>query len=134
MVRICLAVLAGTMSLLIGGAAFAMDTILDSALDSGGAVIHAVKPGGAFDIVGDCLNMARSSRDVRVVLALAEKPTAASAGYRTVLATEQAIDDNALHVRVPEMPEMSHHTYRVKVFAVDSEAPSTCDAGQIRIG
>ncbi len=134
MLRICLAALAGTMSLLIGGASFAMDAILDSALDKGGAVIHAVKPGDAFDIVGDCLDMARSSRDVRVVLQLAGKTDKASMGYREVLATEQHLSKTVLQVRVPEMPEMANHTFRVKVFVLDSATPGTCEAGQIRIG
>lgn len=134
MLRICLAVFAGTLTLLIGGAAFAMDAILDSALDQGGAVVHAVKPGDAFDIVGNCFDMARPSHDVRVVLQLAGKPDKASMGYREVLATEQQLDKAALHVRVPDMPEMANHTFRVKVFVLDSATPGTCEAGQIRIG
>ena len=132
--RTCLAVLAGTMLLAAGGTAFAVEAIVNSTLDSSGAAIREFKPGDGFDIVGDCLALARSSRDVRVVLALADKPEASSIGYRSVLATEQKLDETALHVRVPEMPEMSHHVFRVKVFAVDSEAPATCEAGQIRIG
>jgi hypothetical protein len=131
--RVVLAVLAGVMSLLFGGAAFAMDAILDSAAD-GGAIIHAVKPGDAFDIIGDCLNMARSSNDVRVVFALADKPDKANMGYREVLATEQQLSSKSLHVRVPEMPEMSNHVFRVRVYALDGATPSACDAGQIRIG
>lgn len=134
MLRICLAVLTGMLTLLIGGAAFAMDAILDSALDQGGAVVHAVKPGDAFDIVGNCLDMARSSHDVRVVLQLAGKPDKASMGYREVLATEQHLGKTALQVRVPEMPEMANHTFRVKVFVLDSATPGTCEAGQIRVG
>ncbi len=132
--RVCLAMLAGVMALLFGGTAFAMDAILNSAADSGGALIHAVKPGDGFDIVGDCLNMARSSHDVRVVLALADKPNKTNMGYRAVLATEQHLGDNSLHVRVPEMPEMNNHVFRVRVYALDGATPSTCDAGQIRIG
>ena len=132
--RICLAVLATTVTTVIGGGAFAMDSIVRSTIEDGGGVIREFRAGEGFDIVGDCLALARTSRDVRVVLSLTDKPAASSVGYSSVLVTEQKLDANALHVRVPEMPEMSHHTYRVKVFAVDSEAPSTCDAGQIRIG
>ena len=132
--RVFLAVLAGLLALTFGGAAFAMDTVLNSLADQGGAVIHAVKPGDAFDITGDCLDVAHTGHDVRVVLQLAEKPDKASMGYREVLATEQKLDDSALHVRVPEMPEMTNHVFRVKVFVLDSATPATCEAGQIWIG
>lgn len=132
--RICLAVLATTAMIVAGGTAYAMDSIANSTLGAGGGVgVHEFRAGDGFDIVGDCLVLARSSRDVRVVLQLNDKP-ASSVGYSSVLVTEQKLDENALHVRVPEMPEMSHHTYKVRVFAVDSESPSTCEAGQIRIG
>jgi hypothetical protein len=132
--RSCLAVLATAVATVLGGTAYAMDAIAHSALGAGGSLIQEFRAGDGFDIVGDCLALARSSRDVRVVLSLSDRPAAASVGYSSVLVTEQKLDTNALHVRVPEMPEMSHHTYRVKVFAVDSEAPSACEAGQIRIG
>jgi hypothetical protein len=101
--------------------------------DQGGALIHAVKPGDAFEIVGDCLTVARSTDDVRVVLALADKPDTASVGYRSVLATEQHLGGSGLQVRVPEMPELANHVFRVRVFALGGAAPTTCDAGEIRI-
>ncbi len=131
--RVCLAMLAGVMALLFGGTAYAMDAVLDSVID-GGAIIHAVKPGDHFDIVGDCLNVARSGHELRVMLQLADKPDQSNMGYRNVLATEQHLGDASLQVRVPEMPEMTNHVFRVKVFALDGGEPATCDAGQIRIG
>ena len=118
LMRVFLAIAACVFSVLSGGAAFAMDAILNNAAD-GGALVHAVRPGGAFDIVGDCLNLARSAHELRVMLQLADKPDAADMGYREVLATEQQLDDGALHVRVPEMPEMTNHVFRVKVFALE---------------
>jgi hypothetical protein len=131
--RVCVAMLAGVMALLFGGTAFAMDTVLNSVADQGGALIHAVKLGDAFDIVGDCFDVARSTDDVRVVLKMADRPNASGAGYSAVLVTEQHLGENVLHVRVPEMPELANHVFRVRVFALGGSAPATCDAGSIRI-
>lgn len=131
--RTCLAVLAAALSLSLGSAAFAVDAILDSTLETGGAAIRVAKPGDTFFIVGDCLAMARSARDVRVVLSLAEKGDSGM-GYTAVLATEQELSDESLQVRVPEMPRMSNHLFRVRVFALDGEPSGACEAGQIRIG
>ena len=134
MLRICLAVLAGTMLLAAGGTAVAVEAIVSSTLDRAGGVIRELKPGESFDIVGDCLALAQAARDVQVVLSLDEKPDGTKMGYSSVLATEQELRDQSLHVRVPEMPEMANHVFRVRVFALGGDVPAACDAGQIRIG
>lgn len=134
MMRFGLAMLAGMMLLLSGSTALAFVTILDNAASRGGALMQVVKPGDAFDIVGDCLALAQTAENVRVVLALNDSPNTKSIGYRDVLATEQKLSTDSLHVRVPDAPEMNNHVFRVRVFALDGGKPATCEAGDIRIG
>jgi len=109
----------------------AMVTTLTDGPDGAINLVHA---GDAFDIVGDCFDMAQSSGEVRVVLALADKPSAANIGYREVLATEEDIGDQSLRVQVPAMPEMANHTFHVRVYALGRAKPSVCDAGQVKVG
>jgi hypothetical protein len=118
-------------TLAFGGTAYAMTAILDSVAGAAGAPIRVLKGGDELDIVGDCLGVARASRDVRVVLSLAD--TSEGPDVHNVLATEQELRKDSLHVRVPEMPGFENRIVRVRVFAMDGEIARACEAGQIKI-
>jgi hypothetical protein len=95
--------------------------------------IAQVRPGDTVTITGDCVG-GPSTDSLRVVLTLAERPGAATTGYRAVLATDQRIRDGNLQVRVPNLPAAEEQVYQVKVFRLGEQAPQICGAGAIRIG
>jgi hypothetical protein len=97
--------------------------------DDKGGGIPTIERGKYLGVA--CANVERTGADVRVVMALApgEEPT----GYSGVLATDQKITTGTVHIRVPDMPELAHHTVRVKVYVMDAHGTHTCDAGRVRI-
>jgi hypothetical protein len=50
-----------------------------------------------------------------------------------VLATRQRVSHGAVHIRVPDLPDLSNHTVDVKVFVVGSKGTTRCDAGRVKI-
>jgi hypothetical protein len=78
-----------------------------------------------------CANVEQvASSAIRVVLyfAAGEAP-----GYRGVLATDMVVSSGAVHVRVPNTPDIADHTMFVRVYFVDAAGRHTCDAGKVRI-
>ncbi|MDE2181687.1 MAG: hypothetical protein KGJ78_01560 [Alphaproteobacteria bacterium] len=92
--------------------------------------LPVVTRGGSLGVA--CAEADRTGADVRVVMHVL--PDAAPPGFAAVLATEQTIDHGTVHVRVPNLPDLSHHTVSVKVYVMDSKGTHTCDAGRVRIG
>jgi len=95
------------------------------------------KTGGSIPSVGRgqmlgvaCAKVDRAS-DVRVVLALA--PNEAPTGYTGVLATDQTITKNAVHIRVPDVPDLAQHTVKIRVYVTDSKGIRTCEAGRVKV-
>ncbi|MGQ0742002.1 MAG: hypothetical protein ACT4OG_06875 [Alphaproteobacteria bacterium] len=131
MLRICLATLAGSAGIIFSDATFAVTAILDSAADRAGASLRVLRAGDELEIVGDCFALAKASRDVRVVLTIAD--SGAEMGVRSVLATVQELRASSLYFRVPETPGTSDHVFRVRVYAMTGEEARSCEAGQIRI-
>jgi len=79
-----------------------------------------------------CSSISRAAGDaVRVVIQLgADAP---STGYSGVLATDQEISGNTVHVRVPDLPDLAEHVVRVVVYVTDQSGLHSCDAGKVRI-
>lgn len=94
----------------------------------GGSLPHAAR--GQFLGLA-CSDVGKSGDSVAVVLYPdnADDPT----GINGVLATEQTIEPGLVHVRVPDFPELSDHTLRVKVYFRDSGGTHVCDGGNVRI-
>jgi len=98
-----------------------------------GAGIPSVARGQALGIA--CAEASRAGADVRVVMQVdADSDDDDPAGFGAVLATDQKVERGTVHVRVPNMPDLSHRTVNVKVFVMDSHGTHTCDAGRVRIG
>ena len=97
--------------------------------DLGGGGIPTVNRGDLFAIA--CDDIKESGADVRVVMALssADQPT----GYTAILATNQKVARHAVHVQVPDVPDIANHTVNVKVYVTDAKGTRACDAGRVHI-
>ena len=97
--------------------------------DMGGGGIPTVNRGDLFAIA--CDDIKASGADVRVVMALssADLPT----GYTAILATNQKVARHAVHVQVPDVPDIANHTVNVKVYVTDAKGTRACDAGRVHI-
>jgi hypothetical protein len=98
--------------------------------DLGGATIRKVVRGEQMAVACDGVDLAGS--DVRVVFSFSEAG-AKQLGYKGVLATEQTNDDGRVQIRVPDAPNLANHTMSVKVFVMDGDTATPCDAGKVRI-
>ena len=79
-----------------------------------------------------CASIERAATDaVRVVLLTGAD--AAATGFSGVLATEQEISGNTVHVRVPDLPDLVQHVVHIKVFVTDASGLHSCDGGKIKI-
>jgi len=58
-----------------------------------------------------------------------ETPT----GYQKVLLTDETIGGNAVHVRVPDMPDLVNHTVTLKIYVTSAKGTTACNAGHLRI-
>jgi hypothetical protein len=99
-------------------------------VDVGGGV-PTVNRGDQFDVACDSISAA--SADVRVVMALGGNDGAAT-GYSAVLATNQTVARHAVHVQVPDVPDLANRTVNVKVYVTDARGTKACDAGRVHIG
>ena len=97
--------------------------------DMGGASIPTVTRGTQFAIA--CDGIKSDGADVRVVMSL--DAAEASTGYSSVLATKQTVARHAVHVQVPDTPDLANHTVNVKVYVTDAKGTHACDAGRVRI-
>jgi hypothetical protein len=97
--------------------------------ESGGNV-PSVTRGQALGIA--CADIDRGD-DVRVVMQVTRSPGEAPTGYGAILATSQRLSHGAVHIRVPDLPDLSHHTVKVKVFVMGSQGQHVCDAGRVKI-
>jgi hypothetical protein len=79
-----------------------------------------------------CANIERVASDtIRVVMYLSQNEP--PAGMKGVLAIDQTITPNTIHVRVPNIAELADHTVFVRVYYLDEGSRHTCDAGNIHI-
>ncbi|MGA7713351.1 MAG: hypothetical protein WCA81_15720 [Rhizomicrobium sp.] len=97
--------------------------------DNGGGT-PVVAPGQTLGIA--CADVDRGG-DVRVILNVTQAPGETASDLGVVLATRQRVTHGAVHIRVPDLPDLSNHTVNVKVFVVGSKGTTSCDAGRIKI-
>lgn len=97
----------------------------------GGSDVTPVNRGQSLAIA--CESIGKPGSDVRVVMTLdpvkGEEPT----GYEAVLLTGQTIQGSAVHVRVPDMPDLVNHTVTLKIYVTGTNGTTACNAGHLRI-
>ena len=97
----------------------------------GGAEVTPVDLGQDLAIECGCIDL--PGADVSVVMALdpvqGEEPT----GYAKVLLTDETVGGKAIHVRVPDMPDLINHTVTLRVYVTSAKGTTACDAGHLRI-
>lgn len=96
--------------------------------------VPVVALGEEIGIACDALQYRAPGNDVRVVLTISAPPSSSAAtGYRKVLATNQQLSKDAVHVRIPKIPDLVNHTVKVDVYVVSAKGASNCPAGSMRI-
>ena len=128
---IALAALSCTPVLANGIAAAPGRIVTYAPTETGGMAIPNVNRGDLFAI--SCDNIRAGNVEVRVVLALANAPGERPTGYTSVLATNQTVAPHAVHVRVPDVPDIANHTVDVKVYVTDAKGTKACAAGRVHI-
>jgi len=97
----------------------------------GGSEVTPVDRGQNLAIECGCIDM--PGADVSVVMALDPVQGETPTGYEKVLLTDETIGGNAVHVRVPDMPDLVNHTVTLKVYVTRAKGTTACDAGHLRI-
>jgi hypothetical protein len=101
----------------------------------GDEIVPIVSPGEEIGIACDALEYTAPDNDVRVVLTISAAPTgdAPAPGYKKVLATNEQLTKGAVHVRIPDTPDLANHTVAVAVYVVNDGQARGCDAGHMHI-
>ena len=97
----------------------------------GGSEVTPVDRGQDLAIECGCLDA--PGADVSVVMALDPVQGEAPTGYQKVLLTDETVGGNAVHVRVPDMPDLANHTVTLKVYVTSAKGTTACNAGHLRI-
>jgi hypothetical protein len=105
----------------------------ESSLEPGDQIITIVSPGEQLGISCDALSIAQQNSDVRVVLTISAAPGDVQPGYDKVLATDQQVSNGAVHVKVPNTPDIADHTYDMSVYVMDNKGAQSCDAGAVKV-
>ena len=71
--------------------------------------------------------------DVRVVLTIAALPGETSTGYKKILAINEKVMGSAVHLKVPNAPDLANHTVDLAVYVADGTKNNDCDGGKYRI-
>ena len=99
-----------------------------------GDAVPVVALGEEIGIACNALQYRAPGNDVRVVLTISAPPSASAAtGYRKVLATNQQLSKDSVHVRIPKIPDLVNHTVKVDVYVVSAKGARNCPAGRMRI-
>ena len=91
-----------------------------------------VARGDQIAIACEPLNSA-TAVDVRVVMQLNPTLGDLETGFKKVLATDETVESGAVHVRVPDVPDLANHTVHVQVYVLSASGQQSCDAGTIRV-
>ncbi len=112
----------------------ASKTVRGTTLGPSDEVVPVVSPGEEIGIACEALEYVAPNKDVRVVLTISAEPsTAPATGYNRVLATDQQLSKGAVHVRVPETPDLADHTVHVDVYVIHPAGAKSCDAGHMHV-
>jgi len=90
-------------------------------------------PGDDVAIACEAIERVADPSDVRVVLTIAAMPGDSSPGYKKILALNEKVTGSAVHLKVPNAPDLANHTVNLNVYVVDQVHSNDCDAGQYRI-
>ena len=90
-------------------------------------------PGDDVAIACEAIERVADPADVRVVLTIAAMPGDTSPGYKKILALNEKVTGSAVHLKVPNAPDLANHTVNLSVYVVDQTHNNDCDAGQYRI-
>lgn len=134
-------------SLLIGTAVFALPALAQTPLLNAKLAKTVVPstpadknlpdlaPGDDVAIACEAIERVADPSDVRVVLTIAAQPGEDSPGYKKILALNEKVTGSAVHLKVPNAPDLENHTVNLSVYVVDSASNNNndCDGGQYRI-
>jgi len=90
-------------------------------------------PGDDVAIACEAIERVADPSDVRVVLTIAAVPGDSQPGYKKILALNEKVTGSAVHLKVPNAPDLPNHTVNLSVYVVDKANNKDCDAGQYRI-
>jgi hypothetical protein len=90
-------------------------------------------PGDDVAIACEAIERVADPSDVRVVLTIAAVPGDTQPGYKKILALNEKVTGSAVHLKVPNAPDLPNHTVNLSVYVVDKSNNKDCDAGQYRI-
>jgi hypothetical protein len=122
-------------AMLMGAAAFCSPAFADdSVIGPNDEIIPVVAPGDQIGVACGALKVAQQNSDVRVVLTVSAMPgNSDNPGYGKVLATEQKVALGAVRVTVPDLPDISDHTYDLTIYVVGTKGSQSCDAGHVKV-
>jgi hypothetical protein len=136
------------LSLIVGTAVFALPAfgqtpllnakLVKAVVPSSGAPdknLPDLAPGDDVAIACEAIERVADPSDVRVVLTIAAQPGEDSPGYKKILALNEKVTGSAVHLKVPNAPDLENHTVNLSVYVVDSASNNNndCDGGQYRI-
>jgi len=84
-------------------------------------------------IACDAIERVADPSDVRVVLTIAALPGDTSPGYKKILALNEKVTGSAVHLKVPNAPDLANHTIDLAVYVADGIKSNDCDGGKYRI-
>lgn len=95
--------------------------------------VFDVNPGDDIVIACTAVEKRAAASDVRVVLTISAEPGSPAAGFSKVLAMDEQVLNDAVRVRIPDLPNLADRTVGVDVYVVDSGIATHCGAGQVKI-
>jgi hypothetical protein len=101
--------------------------------DNNTEAVPDLAPGDDVAIACDAIERVADPSDVRVVLTIAAVPGDKSPGYKKILALNEKVTGSAVHLKVPNAPDLENHTVNLSVYVVDTGHSNDCEAGQYRI-
>jgi hypothetical protein len=84
-------------------------------------------------IACDAIERVADPSDVRVVLTIAAEPGDTSPGYKKILALNEKVTGSAVHLKVPNAPDLANHTVDLSVYVVDGPKNTDCEGGKYRV-
>lgn len=101
--------------------------------DNNTEALPDLAPGDDVAIACEAIERVADPANVRVVLTIAAVPGDTSPGYKKILALNEKVTGSAVHLKVPNAPDLENHTVNLSVYVVDTGHSNDCDAGQYRI-
>jgi hypothetical protein len=84
-------------------------------------------------IACDAIERVADPSDVRVVLTIAAEPGDSSTGYKKILALNEKVTGSAVHLKVPNAPDLANHTIDLSVYVVNGPKNTDCEGGKYRV-